>query len=30
LDRSDDVEEPLRVYVDPDGHPYCVFVVSKG
>jgi catechol 2,3-dioxygenase-like lactoylglutathione lyase family enzyme len=30
LDRSDDVEEPLRVYVDPDGHPFCVFVVSNG
>ena len=28
LDRSDDPEEPLRVYVDPDGHPFCVFVVS--
>lgn len=26
LDRADDVEEPLRVYVDPDGHPFCVFV----
>ena len=26
LDRSDDAEEPLRVYVDPDGHPFCVFV----
>lgn len=30
FDRSDDVEEPLRVYVDPDGHPFCIFVVSKG
>jgi catechol 2,3-dioxygenase-like lactoylglutathione lyase family enzyme len=30
FDRSGDVEEPLRVYVDPDGHPFCVFVVSKG
>jgi catechol 2,3-dioxygenase-like lactoylglutathione lyase family enzyme len=26
LDRSDDPEEPLRVYVDPDGHPFCIFV----
>lgn len=26
LDRSDDPGEPLRVYVDPDGHPFCVFV----
>jgi catechol 2,3-dioxygenase-like lactoylglutathione lyase family enzyme len=28
LDRSDDEEEPLRVYADPDGHPFCVFVVG--
>ena len=28
LDRSDDAEEPLRVYADPDGHPFCVFVAS--
>lgn len=28
LDRSDDPEEPLRVYVDPDGHPFCVFVAG--
>ena len=26
LDRSDDAEEPLRVYADPVGHPFCVFV----
>ena len=26
FDRSDDEEEPLRVYADPDGHPFCVFV----
>lgn len=26
LDRSDDPEEPLRVYVDPAGHTFCVFV----
>jgi hypothetical protein len=25
-DRSDDVEEPLRVYADPAGHPFCIFV----
>jgi catechol 2,3-dioxygenase-like lactoylglutathione lyase family enzyme len=25
-DRSDDPEEPLRVYVDPAGHTFCVFV----
>jgi Glyoxalase-like domain len=27
LDRSDDEEEPLRVYADPAGHPFCIFVV---
>ena len=26
LDRSEDEEEPLRVYADLDGHPFCVFV----
>lgn len=26
LDRSDDVQEPLRVYADPAGHPLCIFV----
>lgn len=26
LDRSDDVQEPLRVYGDPAGHPFCIFV----
>ncbi len=25
-DRSDDPEEPLRVYADPAGHPLCIFV----
>lgn len=25
-DRSDDPEEPLRVYADLAGHPFCVFV----
>ena len=28
LDRSDDPEEPLRVYADTDGHPFCVFVAG--
>ena len=28
LDRADDQEEPLRVYTDPDGHPFCVFVTD--
>lgn len=26
LDRTDDPDEPLRVYADPAGHPFCVFV----
>ena len=26
FDRSDDPEEPLRVYADPAGHPFCIFV----
>ena len=26
FDRSDDPEEPLRVYADPSGHPFCIFV----
>lgn len=25
-DRSGDEEEPLRVYADPAGHPFCIFV----
>ena len=29
LDRSDDEEEPLRVYADPDGHPFCIFVAEE-
>lgn len=28
LDRADDVEEPLRVYADPAGHPFCIFVTA--
>jgi catechol 2,3-dioxygenase-like lactoylglutathione lyase family enzyme len=28
LDRSEDSDEPLRVYADPDGHPFCVFVAA--
>jgi catechol 2,3-dioxygenase-like lactoylglutathione lyase family enzyme len=27
-DRSKDPEEPLRVYADPAGHPFCIFVAS--
>ncbi|WP_242675762.1 VOC family protein [Streptosporangium minutum] len=29
LDRSDDPEEPLRVYADLAGHPFCVFVTRR-
>ena len=25
-DRSEDPEEPLYVFADPDGHPFCIFV----
>ena len=25
-DRSDDEDEPLFVYADPAGHPFCIFV----
>lgn len=25
-DRRDDPEEPLYVYADPSGHPFCIFV----
>jgi catechol 2,3-dioxygenase-like lactoylglutathione lyase family enzyme len=26
LDRTDDEEEPLYVFADPVGHPFCIFV----
>ena len=26
LDRTDDPEEPLRVFADPAGHRFCIFV----
>jgi len=26
LDRSEDEEEPLYVFADPAGHPFCIFV----
>lgn len=26
LDRTDDADEPLYVYADPAGHPFCIFV----
>ena len=28
LDRTDDEEEPLYVFADPAGHPFCIFVSS--
>lgn len=28
FDRSDDEDEPLRVYADPAGHMLCIFVAS--
>ena len=27
-DRFDDPEEPLYVFLDLDGHPFCVFVAD--
>ena len=29
LDRSDDPDEPLRVFADPAGHPFCIFVAAQ-
>jgi catechol 2,3-dioxygenase-like lactoylglutathione lyase family enzyme len=29
-DESDDPEEPLYVYADPSGHPFCIFLVPGG
>jgi catechol 2,3-dioxygenase-like lactoylglutathione lyase family enzyme len=29
LDRTDDPEEPLRVYADLAGHPFCLFVAAS-
>jgi hypothetical protein len=28
-DRSEDPLEPLHVYADPAGHPFCIFVVTE-
>ncbi len=28
-DHSEDPEEPLRVYADPAGHPFCIFVEHR-
>lgn len=30
LDRTDDKEEPLYVFADPAGHPFCIFVTTGG
>ncbi|SDO07316.1 hypothetical protein SAMN05660199_01268 [Klenkia soli] len=30
FDRSDDPAEPLYVFADPAGHPFCVFVAAPG
>ena len=27
-DRIDDPDEPIRVYADPSGHPFCLFVLA--
>ncbi|MGI5130693.1 VOC family protein [Pseudonocardia sp. CA-107938] len=29
LDRRDDPEEPLYVYADPAGHPFCLFLAPR-
>jgi hypothetical protein len=28
-DESDDEEEPIRIYADPAGHPFCIFVAAN-
>jgi catechol 2,3-dioxygenase-like lactoylglutathione lyase family enzyme len=28
-DDADDPDEPLRVYADPAGHPFCIFVATS-
>ncbi|WP_146360068.1 VOC family protein [Arthrobacter yangruifuii] len=30
FDRTDDPDEPLYVYADPAGHPFCIFVRGPG
>jgi hypothetical protein len=30
LDRTDDPEEPLYVFADLAGHPFCIFVEPEG
>ena len=28
-DGSDDPDEPIYIYADPDGHPFCIFVMAE-
>jgi hypothetical protein len=28
LDEADHPDEPIRIYADPAGHPFCIFVVA--
>jgi hypothetical protein len=30
LDRTDDQDEPLYVFADPAGHPFCIFLHFRG
>ena len=30
FDRADDPDEPLYVFADPAGHPFCIFVAPDG
>ena len=29
VDESDDPDEPIYIYADPDGHPFCIFVPAS-
>ncbi|HLW45625.1 MAG TPA: VOC family protein, partial [Acidimicrobiales bacterium] len=29
VDQGDDPTEQLRVYADPEGHPFCIFVATS-
>jgi hypothetical protein len=26
IDNADDLDEPIFIYADPDGHPFCIYV----
>jgi hypothetical protein len=30
LDRTDDPQEPLWVFADPSGHPFCIWAAADG